>query len=104
MLVERFVLGVAVVAAPVTGSASAPSPTPPIREVVVLRDADCGSGVGERIQKLARRLRIEVVVREVVVATEADIEKYRFLGSPTVQINGKDVDPKARTSKAFGFS
>jgi hypothetical protein len=35
-----------------------------------------------------------------------DIDKaleHRFLGSPTVRINGEDIDPAARTRTAFGL-
>lgn len=105
MILERIALGVTVLVSPANAQAAAPASTPsPVREIVVLRDPDCGSGVGERIQKLADRHRIRIIVREVVISTEADIAKHRFLGSPTVQINGKDIDPKVRDSKAFGFS
>lgn len=40
---------------------------------------------------------------ESVVDDSATVAALRFLGSPTVQINGIDVEPSARTSNQFGY-
>jgi hypothetical protein len=46
---------------------------------------------------------LDIDVREVLIRTQEEAEAWRFLGSPTVQINGVDIDPAARGSKVFGF-
>jgi mercuric ion transport protein len=43
------------------------------------------------------------VVQEVEVCTQADAEAMRFLGSPTVRINGLDVESGARAVRHFGL-
>jgi hypothetical protein len=37
------------------------------------------------------------------VETPEDAERERFLGSPTLRIDGEDVDPGAREREDFGF-
>jgi hypothetical protein len=32
------------------------------------------------------------------------VDLYRFFGSPTVQVNGEDVDPKAKMVTKYGMS
>lgn len=43
-----------------------------------------------------------VVVRVITDAEQADREQ--FLGSPTVRVNGRDVDPDAHARTNFGLS
>jgi hypothetical protein len=43
----------------------------------------------------------EIALRRV--ETVEDAESERFLGSPTVRIDGEDVDPGARGRKDFGL-
>jgi len=49
-------------------------------------------------------LGIAIELTEVLVSTEEEAEAHRFLGSPTVQVNGLDLDPAMRTQTAFGFT
>ena len=53
---------------------------------------------------VAAELGIAAEVRGVEVRDEADAKRLRFLGSPTVRVNGVDIDPEAvaRTDYAFG--
>lgn len=43
-------------------------------------------------------------IHEVEVQTQAEAEAIRFVGSPSVRINGSDIEPWARTAKGFGLS
>jgi hypothetical protein len=59
--------------------------------------------------ELLQRLR-ELVVAEGIeevelrrVETPEDAERERFLGSPTIRVNGKDVDPAANGSEEYGL-
>ena len=58
----------------------------------------------QRVQDVARQLEISIDVRQVRVSTQAQADELRFLGSPTVQIDGQDIDPAARTASGFGFT
>ena len=57
----------------------------------------------ERVNELLKQLGLAADVIEVPVTDSSSASALRFLGSPTVQINGVDVEPTARTSNQFGF-
>lgn len=44
-----------------------------------------------------------VTVRAIPVETEHDALRLHFLGSPTVRVNGRDVDPTAKSKTTFGL-
>lgn len=75
------------------------------RSVVVLHNQSCPSTpkTMELIKECILELGIDVDLQKVLVATREEAEAWRFLGSPTVQVNGVDIDPSARDSKVFGF-
>jgi hypothetical protein len=50
-----------------------------------------------------RETGVEAVIREINVENDQAVSKVSFLGSPTIRINGLDVEPAARTSNDFGF-
>lgn len=58
--------------------------------------------------ELARRvvadLGLEAVVREVPVESPEDAEARRFLGSPSVRVNGRDVEPGAEERSGYALS
>jgi len=43
-------------------------------------------------------------IHEIEVRTQAEAEMIRFVGSPSIRINGSDIEPWARTAKDFGLS
>lgn len=57
-----------------------------------------------RVQDVAQDLAIPIKVDKVLVTTQDQANELRFLGSPTVQVNGQDIDPAARKATAFGFT
>lgn len=57
----------------------------------------------ESVRRVAAELGLPVRVEEVEVRDPADAERLRFLGSPTVQVNGFDVEPAARGRTEFAF-
>ena len=50
------------------------------------------------IEQLLRERAIEASVELVHVADNDQAQRLQFVGSPTVQVNGKDVDPEAPQS------
>lgn len=57
----------------------------------------------ERVKAVLKDLGVAGQLVESEVGDPATVSALRFLGSPTVQINGVDVEPSARTSNQFGF-
>ena len=49
-------------------------------------------------------LGLEVEVRAVAVVTAADAEAQRFVGSPSVRVNGRDIEPEAEGGTDFALS
>jgi hypothetical protein len=55
------------------------------------------------LKEVIRENKLDVQVKMVKVASDEDALKSRFLGSPTIRVNGLDVDPGARESKDFSM-
>ena len=53
------------------------------------------------VQRLIRELGVEAQVVTVRVNDAADADRRRFLGSPTVRVEGRDVEPGAGARSAF---
>jgi hypothetical protein len=56
------------------------------------------------IHEVARELGVTIDVCKTLVETVGQAKKYMYLGSPTVQINNRDIDPEARGLQFSGFS
>jgi hypothetical protein len=56
-----------------------------------------------RVNQTLKDLGIKQKVLEVIITTPKMAESFRFLGSPTVLVNGLDVEPSARNSNQIGF-
>ena len=54
-----------------------------------------------RLRELAAEAGAELVLRRVETPEEA--ERERFLGSPTVRVDGRDVDPGASARSDYGL-
>ena len=57
----------------------------------------------ERIHQVLREEGCDAEVREVLVPDVETAHNVRFLGSPTVRVNGLDIEPKAEERKDFGL-
>jgi len=55
------------------------------------------------IKQTALESGIEIDLKIVPIESQEQAQQSKFLGSPTVQINGLDIDPSARSATAFGF-
>lgn len=57
----------------------------------------------ERVSEVVHRLGIDATVNEVEVKQGDDPKALRFAGSPTVLINGRDIDPTSQHGANYGF-
>ena len=55
------------------------------------------------IEQISSELGIEIDLKMVPVESQDQAQQWKFLGSPTVQVNGLDIEPSARSAVAFGF-
>jgi copper chaperone CopZ len=51
-----------------------------------------------------RDLHIEAETAEIEIADSIEAVAHRFLGSPSIRVDGVDIDPAARARRDFGFS
>lgn len=74
-------------------------------KIEVLYIADCPNHrtAVERVQGVLRAAGIDNTVTEVEILNTIEAEKWKFIGSPTVRINGVDIEPEARTVRHFGL-
>ena len=56
------------------------------------------------IEEVAQDLGISIRLESVVVKTQEDAERFRHIGSPTVQINGLDIDKGARDIHTYALT
>jgi hypothetical protein len=56
------------------------------------------------IEEVARESGIPIRMETALVRTQEEAEAQRFLGSPTVQVNGVDLDPEMRERADYGFA
>ena len=59
------------------------------------------SATRELVERVAAELGVEVEMRLVDVRSVEEAERLRFLGSPTVRVNDRDVEPEADAREAF---
>jgi hypothetical protein len=75
-------------------------------EIKVLYTAGC-PGTPRTIQlieEVVEGMGMSVRLEQILVESPEQAMEQRFLGSPTVQVNGLDVDPSARQNTAYGFT
>lgn len=74
-------------------------------EVAVLYFEGCPNHrpVVEMVRRLVAEHGLDADVREIEVSPE-DVERRRFLGSPTVQVDGVDIEPAARARTDYAMS
>lgn len=56
-----------------------------------------------RLRRLMREARVDEQVRLRRVESEQDARREAFLGSPTLRIDGRDVEPGAERRSDFGL-
>ncbi len=56
------------------------------------------------LRECAAESEIPIELRTERVETQDDADRTRFLGSPTVLVDGLDIDPSVRGSYVFGFA
>jgi len=57
----------------------------------------------ERVREVLDRLGIDARINETQVTPDDDPAELKFLGSPTVLVDGVDIDPAQREGVSYGF-
>jgi len=56
------------------------------------------------VKKVAKEMGININFSHAIVRNQDEANRHRHIGSPTVQINGLDIDPEARDIEQFGVT
>ena len=75
-------------------------------QVKVVSLEKCGATLStiKLVKETAKKMGIAINFKHVVVRTPEKAKEYRFIGSPTVQIEGLDIEPEARDIVQFGIT
>src|SRR6266849_173379 len=57
-----------------------------------------------RVKQVMADLGLQVGIEEIQVTSLEDVQQLRFLGSPTVRVNGVDIEPSAQGRTNYGLS
>src|SRR5215472_13342072 len=57
----------------------------------------------DRLQQLLREEGVSAELLEVKVSDASIAQEFGFLGSPSIRLNGLDVEPEARTARDYGM-
>ena len=58
----------------------------------------------ELVEAVAKEMNINIDLNVIVIETPEQAQENRFIGSPTVQINGLDIEPASRKIELFGVT
>lgn len=71
-------------------------------ELLVVEDCAHLERARRDVEAVLRKGIIEVPIQVIYVTSQEDAEFLRFQGSPTIRINGEDVDPRPELPIALG--
>lgn len=58
----------------------------------------------ERLNQVLEAKRIIPEIQQIEVRTDEEAKQYSFPGSPTIRINGVDIDPQGAQDQPLGLS
>jgi hypothetical protein len=56
------------------------------------------------VKEIAHGMGITIALEQILVDTSEQAQALAFLGSPTVQVDGRDIEPEARSRTDFGLT
>jgi hypothetical protein len=72
-------------------------------EVLILDGCPNVQVTVDRLKAVLREYGLSLTINEINVGDEKAADELRFLGSPTVRIDGMDIEPPARQRTTFGI-
>lgn len=61
-------------------------------------------GTVQLVESIARSMGVSIALERLHVKTPEEAEALAFLGSPTVRVEGQDIEPEARSRTDFGLT
>lgn len=76
----------------------------PLVEILYFDDCPNWPPVAAAVDRLARELEVAADIRLVRVASQDEAVHLGFLGSPTVRVDGRDVEPGVEGRRDFALA
>ena len=58
----------------------------------------------ESIVRVSNEKGIRITLNKILIDTHEKAIEYQFLGSPSVRVNGSDLDPRVRRAETYGVT
>ena len=87
--------------ASVSGNQPAAQPRPLVELLTTSDCPHCDAALA-LVQRVCWQLDGQAEVRVILVADQPAAERLRFLGSPTIRVNGRDIEPGSTTPLVCG--
>ncbi len=72
-------------------------------EVLYLPGCRAHASVVEMAREVIQELGLAAEIVEIPVRSQAEAERVRFLGSPSVRVDGIDIEPRAGSQTEYGL-
>jgi hypothetical protein len=74
--------------------------------VRILHLAECPATppTARLVEEVARAMAVPIILESTLVETAEQATVLAFLGSPTVQVEGRDIEPDAHDRQDFGLT
>jgi hypothetical protein len=76
----------------------------PIVEILFFEGCPNHRATVDLARAALRELGLDLRLRETEISTDDDAQRHRFLGSPSIRVNGEDIEPEARTRTDYAMS
>jgi hypothetical protein len=73
-------------------------------EVLFIEDCPHYAGARALVERVAGEHHVEPEIRAIEVHDQDEAHALRFLGSPTIRVGGRDVEPGAEHRRDFGLA
>jgi len=73
----------------------------PVVEILYFEGCPNHPGAAELVERIAAETGVAPAVRLVEVETVEEVKRLRFLGSPTIRVDGCDIEPGADERDTF---
>jgi len=76
----------------------------PLVEILFFAGCPNHAGAIELVERVSNRLGVDPEMRVLEVSDQEAAQRLRFLGSPTIRVGGRDVDPHGEERSDYALS
>lgn len=82
------------------------NPDTKVIHIMVFSTKGCGNTLPAKkiLEETAMEMGVNIEMKTMIISTQEEADKYGFHGSPTILVNGLDLDPEMRDNQTYGFA